>query len=290
MIDELIKQLLEAGVHFGHQTKRWNPKMKKFIFGERSGIYIIDLEKTVDCLNQARNFLKEVAANGLDILFVGTKKQAQDVIQEEARRAGVFYINRRWLGGLLTNFATIKKSINRLKEIETMQTDGIFDNLKKKEVARLTKEKEKLEKNLSGIREMSHNHPGVVFLIDSKKEEIAVEEANRLGVPIVGLIDTNCDPDKIDYPIPGNDDAMKSIRLITTLLTESVIEGKKQFREGVARKEAIAEGEAALAKIEAKEVLEQIELLDEEGVDTEKKKTAKIKIGAKKVKAKTREE
>jgi len=288
MTDELIKQLLEAGVHFGHQTKRWNPKMKKYIFGDRSGIYIIDLEKTVECLNLARNFLKDTAKTGASILFVGTKKQAQEVIEEESKRAGVFYISRRWLGGLLTNFQTIRKSINRMKDIEVMQTDGTFENLKKKEVSRLTKEKEKLEKNLSGIRDMTHL-PGAVFLIDSKKEEIAVEEANRLGIPIVGLIDTNCDPDKINYPIPGNDDAMKSIRLVTTLITESVIAGKQQFKDGQAKIEA-AEEEALGVKDE-KQVLEQIEMLDEVDVDAAgKKKPAKVKLGVKKPKAKTREE
>jgi small subunit ribosomal protein S2 len=283
MTDELIKQLLEAGVHFGHQTKRWNPKMKKYIFGERSGIYIIDLEKTVECLNRARDFLKETAAGGASILFVGTKKQSQDVIEQEAQRAGIFYINRRWLGGLLTNFQTIRKSINRMKDIETMQTDGTFENLKKKEVSRLIKEKEKLKKNLSGIRDMVHL-PAAIFLIDSKKEEIAVEEGNRLNIPIVGLIDTNCDPDKIDFPIPGNDDAMKSIRLITTLVAESIVEGKKQFQVGKDRAEALAREEEALAqKGDEKEVLEQIEMLDEQDVKGgEKKPLLKVKLRPKK--------
>lgn len=291
MTDELIKQLLEAGVHFGHQTKRWNPKMKKYIFGERSGIYIIDLEKTVECLNRARDFLKEIAAGGAGMLFVGTKKQAQDVIDQEAKRAGVFYINRRWLGGLLTNFQTIRKSINRMKDIENMQADGTFDNLKKKEIARLVKEKEKLEKNLSGIREMAHL-PAAIFLIDSKKEEIAVEEGNRLNIPIVGLIDTNCDPGKIDFPIPGNDDAMKSIRLITSLIADSVIEGKKQFQVGKDREEALAQEEAGLAqKADEKQVLEQIELLDEQDVATGKKKSLKVKLRPKKgLPTKVREE
>jgi small subunit ribosomal protein S2 len=291
MTDELIKQLLEAGVHFGHQTKRWNPKMKKYIFGERSGIYIIDLEKTVECLNQARDFLKGIAASGISILYVGTKKQAQDVIEQEAKRAGMFYVNRRWLGGLLTNFQTIRKSINRMKDIEKMQTDGTFDNLKKKEIASLNKEKEKLAKNLSGIREMA-NLPGAVFLIDSKKEEIVVEESNRLGISIVGLIDTNCDPDKIDFPIPGNDDAMRSIRLVTSLITESIIEGREQFEEGkkIAREALEKEGALAQAGDEA-QVLEQIEILDEEAVDTDKKKASKVKLhGVKKGKTSTGEE
>lgn len=286
MKDELIKQLLEAGVHFGHQTKRWNPKMKKYIFGERSGIYIIDLEKTVESLNAARDFLKGVAANGGSILFVGTKKQAQEVIEQEAKRAQVFYINRRWLGGLLTNFATIRKSVNRLKDIEKMQEDGTFGNLKKKEVARLTKEKEKLEKNLSGIREMNHL-PKAVFIIDSKKEEIAVEECNRLGIPIVGFIDTNCDPDKIDYCIPGNDDALKSIRLVTALLAEAVLEGKKQYQAGV---DAAAQQREADAVADEKEVLEQIELLDEQDAKVQPGGSPKSKLLVKKGKPKAKEE
>lgn len=194
MVNELIKQLLEAGIHFGHQTKRWNPKMKKFIFGERSGIYIIDLEKTADCLEKAKVFLKELAAKGENILFVGTKKQAQEIIKEEAKRASMYYVNQRWLGGLLTNYQTIKKSINRLKAIKTMQEDGTFGNLTKKEVLGLKKEMEKLEKNLSGIVNME-KLPSAMFLIDSKKEEIAVLEAKILNIPIVALLDTNCDPD-----------------------------------------------------------------------------------------------
>ncbi|MFZ5800349.1 MAG: 30S ribosomal protein S2 [Candidatus Omnitrophota bacterium] len=286
MKDELIKQLLEAGVHFGHQTKRWNPKMKKFIFGERSGIYIIDLEKTVESLNAARDFLKDIAANGGDILFVGTKKQAQETIEAEAKRAQIFYVNRRWLGGLLTNFATIRKSVTRLNDIEKMQEDGTFGNLKKKEVAHLTKEKEKLEKNLSGIREMTRL-PKVVFVVDSKKEEIAVEECSRLGIPIVGLIDTNCDPDKIDYLIPGNDDALKSIRLVTSLLADAILEGKRQYQAGV---DAAAEREAAEAVADEKEVLEQIEMLDEQDATPKTARAPKAKLFVKKGKPKAKEE
>lgn len=228
MTTELIKQLLEAGVHFGHQTKRWNPKMKEFIFGEKSGVYVIDLEKTQKLLDKARVFISEVAAKGESVLFVGTKKQAQEVIEEEAKRCGAFYINHRWLGGLLTNFQTIKKSITRYKEIEQMYKDKIFENLSKKEVASLNKEKEKLIKNLSGVIEME-GLPGAVFVIDSKKEETAVLEARRLGIPVVALIDTNCDPDLIELPIPGNDDAIKSIKLITSFIAESILDGRKRY-------------------------------------------------------------
>lgn len=228
MVDELIKKLLEAGVHFGHQTKRWNPKMKRFIFGQRSGIYIIDLEKTVDHLNKARDFIYEIASKGGKILFVGTKKQAQSVIEEEAKRVGMFYVSNRWMGGLLTNLQTVKKSIERLKIIERMKQDGIFEQLTKKEIARLTKEHEKLMHDLCGILEMT-TPPQAIFIVDTKKEEIAVKEAKRLKIPIVGLIDTNCDPDVIDYPIPGNDDALKSIKFISSLIADSVAEGRKAY-------------------------------------------------------------
>ncbi len=277
MKDELIKKLLEAGVHFGHQTKRWNPKMKKFIFGQRSGIYIIDLEKTIECLNRARDFLHSIAAKGGYILFAGTKKQAQDVIEEEAKRAGMFYIKYRWLGGLMTNFQTVKKSIERMKAIEKLEQDGIFAKLTKKEVARLTKEKDKLSRNLSGIRDMVRL-PQAIFLVDSKKEEIAVREANRLGIPIVGLIDTNCDPDLIDYPIPGNDDALKSIRAIATTLTDSVIEGKKQFAD-TTNAQIKLEAEADSAAEKAPEELQVvIETLEESVLTDDKDKRGPTKV------------
>ncbi|MFA5087997.1 MAG: 30S ribosomal protein S2 [Candidatus Omnitrophota bacterium] len=230
MVDELIKKLLESGVHFGHQTKRWNPKMKKYIFGERSGIYIIDLEKTVECINKARDFLRDVTAKGGTVLFVGTKKQAQDVMEGEAKRCNMYYVRNRWLGGLLTNFETVKKSVERLNAIEKMSEEGVWENLTKKEVARLTKEKNKLLRDLGGIREMK-TLPRAVFIVDTKKEEIAVHEANKLNIPVVGLLDTNCDPDVIDYPIPGNDDALKSIRFIVSLLVDSVAEGRKDYLE-----------------------------------------------------------
>ena len=244
MADEIIKKMLEAGVHFGHQTKRWNPKMKKYIFGERSGIYIIDLEKTVDLLNKARDFIYDVAAKGGQILFVGTKKQAQEVVKEAAKQCGMFYVSNRWLGGLMTNFQTVKKSVERLKTIERMADNGTFDKLTKKEVARLTKEKDKLLRDLDGIRSMG-GLPAAVFVIDSKKEDICVKESVRLKIPIVGLIDTNCNPDSIDFPIPGNDDALKSIRLITNMITESIMEGRKQFMTSATVETKIKEGEPA---------------------------------------------
>ena len=228
MPSELIKQLLEAGVHFGHKTSRWNPKMKQFIFGERSGIYIIDLEKTEECLARTRDFIVDLTAKGEFVLFVGTKNQAQEVIFQEANRCGMYYVTERWPGGMLTNFATIKKSINRLKEIEAMKTDGTFLKLTKKEVALLEKKLAKLKKNFSGIVAMERM-PKAAFVVDTKKEETAVREARKLGIPIIGLIDTNSDPDLVDYPIPGNDDATKSIKAITTFIADSVIEGRKRF-------------------------------------------------------------
>lgn len=228
MVEELIKKLLEAGVHFGHQTKRWNPKMKKYIFGQRSGIYIIDLEKTVECLNRARDYARDIAAKGGRVLFVGTKKQAQMIVEEEAKRTDMFYVKNRWLGGLLTNFETVKKSIERLNTIEQMSVNGVWEHLKKKEIARLTKEKEKLLRDLGGIREM-HVLPQAIFIIDPKKEDIAVKEATKLGIPILGIVDTNCDPENIDFPIPGNDDALKSIKYITSLIAESIQEGRKEY-------------------------------------------------------------
>jgi len=225
---ELIKQLLEAGAHFGHNRSRWNPKMKRFIFGERSKIYIVDLEKTVEFLGYARDFLKDIASKGEAILFVGTKKQAQDVIFEAAERSGMFFVNARWLGGTLTNFKTIRNSIKRLKDIEAMQQDGTFEAVTKKERIILTKEMDKLKKNLQGIVEMK-KMPGALFIVDARKEAIAVKEAKKLSIPIVAILDTNADPDLIDYPVPANDDAMRAIRLITGLITDSIIEGKKQF-------------------------------------------------------------
>ena len=224
-----MKQLLEAGVHFGHQTKRWNPKMKPYIFGARNGIYIIDLQKTVALARAAFRFVADVTARGSSVLFVGTKKQAQDVIREEAARATQFYVTSRWLGGTLTNFRTIKQGIDRLKALEKMAADGTFEKLPKKEVAILQNEMEKLKKNLGGIQEMTRL-PGCLFVIDPKKEHIAVHEAMRLGIPIVALVDTNCDPEGIDYVIPGNDDAIRSIRLFCNKIADAAIEGKARYQ------------------------------------------------------------
>ena len=221
-----MKQLLEAGVHFGHQTRRWNPKMKKYIFQERNGIYIIDLQKTVKMMDVAYNFIRELAARGGKVLFVGTKKQAQDAIKEEATRCGMFYVNQRWLGGTLTNFQTIKTRIDRLKEIEKMEEDGTFEVLPKKEVLVLKREKERLEKFLGGIKEMTE-YPDAIFIVDPRKERIAVQEARKLNIPIVAMVDTNCDPDEIDYVIPANDDAIRAVRLITSKIADAVIEGRQ---------------------------------------------------------------
>ena len=258
MPSELIKQLLEAGVHFGHQTKRWNPKMKKFIFGERSGIYIIDLEKTEECINRARDFLLDITSKGEFVLFVGTKKQAQEVMLQEAIRCGMYYVTERWPGGLLTNFLTIKKSINRLKDIEKMKEDGTFQKFTKKEVAHLEKELGKLKKNFSGIVQMERM-PKAMFVVDTKKEETAVREAGRLSIPIIGLIDTNSNPDMIAYPVPGNDDATKSIRMVVSLIADTIIEGRKRFlsylsEDGVAIKEKKEMGEELPALLPEEEI------------------------------------
>ena len=220
-----MKELLESGAHFGHQVKRWNPKMKKFIFGERNGIHIVDLQKTLKGVEEAYNFLKNVAAAGGTVLFVGTKKQAQDAVTEEAKKAGAFYVTSRWLGGMLTNYTTVKKSIERLKKIETMKADGTYNVLTKKEVSQLENEREKLEKNLCGIKEMK-TIPDAVFIIDPRKENIAVQEAKRLSIPIVAVVDTNCDPEDADYVIPGNDDAIRAIKLISSKMAAATIEGK----------------------------------------------------------------
>ena len=224
-----MKQLLEAGVHFGHQTRRWNPKMKGYIFMERNGIYIIDLQKTVKLMEEAYNFLKDVTAAGEKVLFVGTKKQAQESVQVEAERAGCFYVNQRWLGGMLTNFRTIRRRIDRLYELEKMEEDGIFDVLPKKEVIRLRHEQQKLQKFLTGIREMK-KLPAAVFIIDPRKEKIAVAEARKLNIPIVAIVDTNCDPDEVDYMIPGNDDAIRAVKLITSRMADAVIEGLQGYQ------------------------------------------------------------
>ena len=221
-----MKQLLEAGVHFGHQTRRWDPKMAEYIFQARNGIHIIDLQKTSKKLDEAYSFLKQQAEEGKTVLFVGTKKQAQECMKEAALKCGMFYVDQRWLGGMLTNFGTIQKRIQRLKDLEAMEQDGTFDVLPKKEVILLTKEMEKLERNLGGIKEMNEL-PGVIFLVDPKKERIAILEAKKLGIPVVGLVDTNCNPEEVDYAIPGNDDAIRAVKLIADVMANAVIEGKQ---------------------------------------------------------------
>jgi small subunit ribosomal protein S2 len=221
-----MKELLEAGVHFGHQTKRWNPKMKEFIFGERNGIYIIDLQKTLKMFKEASKFVQDLASEGKIVLFVGTKRQAQDAIAEEATRSGMFYVNQRWLGGLLTNWVTVQKSVKRLKELDDMATDGRYELLPKKEVIKLERERKHLQANLAGIKNMSRL-PDSIFVIDSNKEQIAVREARKLGIPVVAVVDTNCDPSEVDYVIPGNDDALRAIRLFASKISDSIVEGSQ---------------------------------------------------------------
>ena len=232
-----MKQLLEAGVHFGHQTRRWNPKMAKYIFTERNGIYIIDLQKTVKKLEEAYMFVRDLSANGQNVLFVGTKKQAGESIKEEAERAGAYFVNARWLGGMMTNFKTIRRRIQRLEHLRKMQEDFTFDRLPKKEVGKLELEIEKLEKYLGGIKEMDRL-PGALFIVDPRKERIAVAEAKKLGIPIVAIVDTNCDPDEIDYVIPGNDDAIRAVKLIASTVADAIIEGRQGQQEAPEAEEA----------------------------------------------------
>jgi small subunit ribosomal protein S2 len=243
-----MKDLLEAGVHFGHQTRRWNPKMKKYIFMERNGIHIIDLQKTTKCADAAREAVVRVARNNDSVLFVGTKKQARDVMMEEAARCHNFYVNERWLGGMLTNFQTIKMSIRYLRSLERMREDGTFEKITKKEVSRLEKQRVKLEKNFTGIKEMNRL-PGLLFVVDTKRERIAVLEAKRLGIPVIGIVDTNCDPEEVDYPIPGNDDAIRSIRLFARVVSDAMIETRAAAaapgRDVEASKKAEAGAESA---------------------------------------------
>jgi small subunit ribosomal protein S2 len=245
-----MREMLEAGAHFGHQTRRWNPKMKDFIFGARNGIYIIDLQQTVSLFDKSFEAISDVVAKGGRVLFVGTKKQAQDVVREEATRAGQFYVNNRWLGGMLTNFKTLKISVDRLRSIEKMKTDGTFERLPKKEVVNLSRELEKLEKNLAGMRDMSRL-PSMIFVIDPKKEHIAIDEARRLGVPICAIVDTNCDPEGIDFPIPANDDAIRSIRLFAARVADACVEGGQRRQEHIAAhgdKDEASNGEAGEGK------------------------------------------
>ena len=256
-----MKSLLESGVHFGHQVKRWDPRMKKYIFAERNGIHIIDLQKTIQAIKDAYEAVRKTVSSGKTVLFVGTKKQAQQVIQKEAERCGMFYVNNRWLGGMLTNFATIKKSLLRLKKLEKMEVDGTFDNLTKKEIAALAKERAKLQKNLGGIKEMK-DLPGILFVIDTRKEAIAVAEAQRMGIPIVALVDTNCNPEGIDYPIPGNDDAIRAITLFTQIIANAVIEADNEA--GLKIIETLGEDEEAteemLSDLSVREEDEEIDI------------------------------
>jgi small subunit ribosomal protein S2 len=245
-----MKELLEAGVHFGHQTKRWNPKMKEYIFGERNGIYIIDLQKTLKMFKEASKFVTDLAADGKTVLFVGTKRQAQDAIAEEAGRCGMFYINQRWLGGLLTNWVTVQKSVKRLKELDEMATDGRYELLPKKEVIKLERERKHLQANLAGIKELNRL-PDAVFVIDSNKEQIAVREARKLGIPVVAVVDTNCDPTEVDYVIPGNDDALRAIRLFASKIADSVAEGAQMAKDSVSAELAAAAGVARQAEAAA---------------------------------------
>ncbi len=257
-----MKQLLEAGVHFGHQTRRWNPKMKPYIFTERNGIYIIDLQKTVRKMDEAYRFIKEVAESGDSVMFVGTKKQAQESVREEAARCSMFYVNQRWLGGTLTNYETIRKRINRLHELSKMEENGVFDVLPKKEVIQLRAEQEKLEKFLGGIKNMK-KLPGALFVIDPRKERIAIAEARILGIPIVAIVDTNCDPDEIDYLIPGNDDAIRAVKLITSKIADAVLEGR-QGQEEAMQEAAAAKQEASLEELAADEDAEDEDFEDED--------------------------
>ena len=274
MVSVTMKELLEAGVHFGHQVRRWNPKMKEFIFGERNGIYIIDLQKTQRMFREAIAFVTNLIAEdkGKTVLFVGTKRQAQDAIREESEKCGQYYVNQRWLGGLLTNFQTVQKSIKRLKDLEAMQTDGRYEKLTKKERIKLDRERDSLNKNLSGIKSMTRL-PDAIFIIDVKKEEIAVAEANRLGIPIVAVVDTNCSPEGIDYVIPGNDDALRAVRLFASRISDAIVEGNQIATEGgLAAQAADASGEAtAESEGETSEpsVSEDTDPLDNDGAQPE---------------------
>jgi small subunit ribosomal protein S2 len=274
-----MKELLEAGVHFGHQTKRWNPKMKEYIFGERNGIYIIDLQKTLKMFKEASKFVQDLAAEGRIVLFVGTKRQAQDAIAEEANRASMYYVNQRWLGGLLTNWVTVQKSVKRLKELDEMATDGRYELLPKKEVIKLERERKHLQANLAGIKNMSRL-PDAIFVIDSNKEQIAVREARKLGIPVVAVVDTNCDPSEVDYVIPGNDDALRAIRLFASKISDSIVEGSqmatdKRDAELAAVVSASNAAEAARASEPASEssdegIGEEISMEDVLGAGTKK--------------------
>jgi small subunit ribosomal protein S2 len=273
-----MKELLEAGVHFGHQTKRWNPRMKEYIFGERNGIYIIDLQKTLKMFKEASKFVQDITAAGKTVLFVGTKRQAQDAVAEEAKRCGMFYVNQRWLGGLLTNWVTVQKSVKRLKELDEMATDGRYELLPKKEVIKLERERKHLEANLAGIKNMTRL-PDAIFVIDSNKEQIAVREARKLGIPVVAVVDTNCDPTEVDYVIPGNDDALRAIRLFTSKISDSAAEGvqmidDKQIAEMQAAAQAADAASQAAAEGVSDDTGEDISMEEVLGAGTRRKEVA----------------
>ena len=265
-----MKELLEAGVHFGHQSERWNPKMKKYIYSSRNGIHVIDLHKTIPLIERAYNFVKGTSEKNGKVLFVGTKKQAQESIEAEAKRCSMFFVSQRWLGGTLTNFKTLKKNIAKLKDIEKMEADGLFEKLPRKEVANLKREHRKLDRGLGGVREMSEL-PSILFIVDSKKETIAIKEAKKLKIPIVAIVDTNCDPDEVNYPIPANDDAIRSIKLLTSLVAEAVLEGRQEGKPAEEREEVIAVPE----EIEEAEALGKEVTLEEMGIAEEKEKEGK---------------
>ena len=279
MANITMKELLEAGVHFGHQTKRWNPRMKEYIFGERNGIYIIDLQKTLKMFKEASKFVQDLTAAGKTVLFVGTKRQAQDAVAEEAKRCGMFYVNQRWLGGLLTNWVTVQKSVKRLKELDEMATDGRYELLPKKEVIKLERERKHLEANLAGIKNMNRL-PDAVFVIDSNKEQIAVREARKLGIPVVAVVDTNCDPTQVDYVIPGNDDALRAIRLFTSKISDSAAEGVQLINDKqIAEMQAAAEEADAASQAPAEGVTDDgssddISMEDVLGAGTRRKEVA----------------
>lgn len=277
MISDLMREFLESGVHFGHQTSLWNPKMEKYIFGKKDGIYIIDVRKTEKLLMEAVDYIRKIASEGKEVLYVGTKRQAQNIISEEAKRCGMYYVNQRWLGGTLTNFNTIRKSVNRFKELKEMKQKGTMELLSKKEKSQLTKEMERLRKNLEGIENME-NYPDVLFIVDPSIEDIAVKEARKLSIPIVAITDTNCDPELVDYPIPSNDDAIKSIKLITTLVTDSILEGKK---------EKIKSSSEANSKEKQEEISEEIEEMAEEEEEKNEKEIEKEKKESKRKKMKS---
>ena len=278
MANITMKELLEAGVHFGHQTKRWNPRMKEYIFGERNGIYIIDLQKTLKMFKEASKFVQDITAAGKTVLFVGTKRQAQDAVAEEAKRCGMFYVNQRWLGGLLTNWVTVQKSVKRLKELDEMATDGRYELLPKKEVIKLERERKHLEANLAGIKNMTRL-PDAIFVIDSNKEQIAVREARKLGIPVVAVVDTNCDPTEVDYVIPGNDDALRAIRLFTSKISDSAAEGvqmidDKQIAEMQAAAQAADAASQAAAEGVSDDTGEDISMEEVLGAGTRRKEVA----------------